>query len=770
MKFSDDIHNKMQHIKLNDEERDAMDDAVLSFMEANPIQQEEMQKSSSAAKYVTNMKENITNNSQFFLSTFIRRLSYAALALVLTVAVGGGSVLASQNALPGDTLYGLKVNVAEELQSRFSPNEKVRAEWEAERVRRRLLEINMLLEKNGRVDDGVIEETKGHIDEHSNAVVLATNRLGALGDSDAILGIVVQLQETLETYKALLTSIVEQKQGSVNPEVLALLGNVEETGKAAEALQLGTLLDDVGYTEEEKLKDVIIKTTSIVQLTSPKTGDVLIQGQLFPITWDIDVSNGKLMTIQLLDKEGTIVGYVGANGFNVSSRKWNPQFIFGISDGRISSASPSVKPGVYSMLFTVETYDNKTYQYQTGQFSIISHPAYEALPQQEIVKGSEIIVSEPNAFHEFSPGQSEQVDIKWEVNDPDAANIPGYINLVSASGKFERSIMTLPALFKGWAVWSVPADLEPGSYRIEVGAGDYKAFGEEFWIGSDEVVKFEFDQTDDNVVEEDEAKKLTINFKQIVEPNGVIDSGNGFIMGAQVYDNWAKAEIAKMLVRCTKPAFIDTSFTTMRIEDVNGQRYGSPVTVVATSDTEQVAEFLDIAVPIPDSGPLDLRVRAYTLGDFPTHSVSCGVVYENDMLFRDLTDYSVSTKNINKGQYWDTEIIGTEDFGTEAPVWNGDEASMTWPQSFNSIIDGSHVNLAWKVVNSNINNEKGYLSLLTVSGEHVMDIGTVSSFSEFHYSWDVSIPNTVESGSYRIQLATDNGFSTVSEVFQLVSE
>jgi hypothetical protein len=765
MTFQKDIQNNIQRIKLSEEERDRMDDAVLSFMESNPIQKKG-ENNQSATERITTMKNDITETTRSFASLFVRRLSYAALALVLAIAIGGGTVMASQNALPGDALYGVKVNVAEELQSRFTSDEKAKAEWEAERVRRRLLEINTLFEQDGTVADSALLEVKGHITDHSQAVALATNKLGVLGDSDAILDIVVQLQETLEIYKSLLTEIVEQEQGGVNPEVLNLIGNVEQVGQAAEALQLDTFFENLEEAEPEYVDDSVIETINLIQLLSPKTDDILVQGELFPITWDIDVENGRFMTMQLLDESGTVVGYVGANGFNVSSRKWNPQFIFDISGKPISS---SVSPGQYRMLFQLEAYDGVTYQFTTGEFSI---------------------VEKSSLSYEIPVTYTPTEDADSEIND------------------------TPPVT--------------------------------------------------------SEKKHPSINLKQYVVSDAEIAPNKNGIITKWITYTTGPSEIGKVTIRCTKPSSVDVTFKYMDIEDSNGNKLGGSASVYATSPTEQAATFENIYLELAQSSPKDFLVRGYVIGDVPEHTVICGIVSQDDILFKNLSDGSAFSDNINEGQYssihiddpavpdfigpdieitsptsldeyyqgeqfglsvkWklnNPEVAGIEGYSElytssgdfvrklygmsslsqnqfswtisqnipagkykikigagdyeafsepfaviepESPEWEGTEAEMTWPQSFNSIIEGEPVNLAWKINNTAINGKKGYLSLVTASGKHEFDIGTVSTFSEKYYPWDVALPDDVLSGAYRIKIATDDGFSTMGEVFQLGSK
>lgn len=659
MDFEKDIHKKMQHITMSDDERDKMDDAVLSFMDANPIKAPAAIRNAAPKE---SMKERIAKTQQSFASLFVRRLSYAALMLVIAVSAGGGTVLASQKALPGDALYGLKVNVAEEIQSRLSPTEKARAEWEAERVRRRLLEIKTLLEQDGTVADTTLEEVKGHITDHTGAVALATNKLGAAGDSDAILDIVLQLQDTLDTYKTLLGAVVAEEGTGVSPDVLTLLDNVEQTEQAAQAVQLGSFLEHVDAQEPTEEDETVIETTNLVQLTSPKAGDVLVQGELLPIAWDIDVEGATFMTIELIDEAEAFVGYVGANGLNVSSRRWNPEYIFDISGTPVPS---SVAPGQYRMLYTVETRDDRVYEFRTGLFSIVAPHRREVPVVPPVVPESEALVD-----REIDDRADIMHDIDDMIDDP------------------------------------VPAP-----------------------VTSD-------------------TKDPGISLKQYIERDGNIRPGSNGIIASWLTHATGPAQIARLKIRCTKPASVETTFKYMDLEDAHGNKLAGSTGVFAAGPTQQVAVFNDIAVPIRLYKQTDFRVRGYVISGVEAHSVSCGILSRDDVLFRDLADQSVFTSNINEGLNTETYIGENIAITPDADEF----LSFIKPQMFEEVDAGSIYILRWDVLDASTNEYAATFTLVNAAGTEVGKIGTVFDLSEQELEWVV--PSDTLPGTYVIQAKT----------------
>jgi outer membrane biosynthesis protein TonB len=67
-----------------------------------------------------------------------------ALTIVLLVVIGGAFVLA-EKALPGDTLYGVKTQIAEPIAGMFAFTKEAKAEWQKKLAERRLEETQKLI-------------------------------------------------------------------------------------------------------------------------------------------------------------------------------------------------------------------------------------------------------------------------------------------------------------------------------------------------------------------------------------------------------------------------------------------------------------------------------------------------------------------------------------------------------------------------------------------------------------------------------------------------
>ena len=98
-----------------------------------------------------------------------------------------------------------------------------------------------------------------------------------------------------------------------------------------------------------------------------------------------------------------------------------------------------------------------------------------------------------------------------------------------------------------------------------------------------------------------------------------------------------------------------------------------------------------------------------------------------------------------------------------------DVITVKWPTSIYSLVIGTDVNIAWDINNSEFNNKPVFISLARENGVFVQNIGYVSSADILHYRWHVMLNPWEKPGTYRIKLATVDGFSTLSQPFSIVS-
>ncbi|HCJ45355.1 MAG: hypothetical protein GW815_01455 [Candidatus Moranbacteria bacterium] len=107
--------------------------------------------------YLSYKSSFIMNMHSFFAQ---RSFVLSALSVIVVVGSGFGIAKASESALPGQTLYPMKINVNEPLIAKLKFSDVARIAWEKERVGRRLAEAEALSEKGelGEIEKMQIEQ------------------------------------------------------------------------------------------------------------------------------------------------------------------------------------------------------------------------------------------------------------------------------------------------------------------------------------------------------------------------------------------------------------------------------------------------------------------------------------------------------------------------------------------------------------------------------------------------------------------------------------
>lgn len=136
-RFSEQLKKKSETIRLRTSEKDELQSRIVAFMEYHPL--------SAAIKATPVPKTKLimepyrmVNVPRWYMQTFA-----GAFALFLIVGVPA----LAENAIPGDILYPVKVNVTEELRSTLSTNSYEKVVWETTRLERRVAEARLLAQR-----------------------------------------------------------------------------------------------------------------------------------------------------------------------------------------------------------------------------------------------------------------------------------------------------------------------------------------------------------------------------------------------------------------------------------------------------------------------------------------------------------------------------------------------------------------------------------------------------------------------------------------------
>ena len=219
-------------------------------------------------------------------TAFLRPLFHApsfALAIVIVIlGSGGGIAFASQSAIPGTTLYGMKLKT-EQARMTLTRDEKKRAALHIEFASRRMHEIEQLINSDIN-DDAIVTETVAHYEhELSEGESLLKKDPEAAYSATALLAATESHKDTITALKK---KIAARSHGQINDDLddayehaeshidTALLTALSATATSSNAT---TLSDTVIETSRKKIrsleKDIQKRKRAIENARQGRAGD-----------------------------------------------------------------------------------------------------------------------------------------------------------------------------------------------------------------------------------------------------------------------------------------------------------------------------------------------------------------------------------------------------------------------------------------------------------------------------------------------------------------
>lgn len=135
------LSERAKNVSLSAEEKQGIRAQLVSFAHAHPVRNE-----TPVRQIVSDRK--IIPPRRFSYHFFNLNLRPMFIALVIALVLGGSTAFAAENSLPGDTLYPVKVYVNEQLRDVLEVSDKGQAEWNLQKVERRLLEAEKLAQQD----------------------------------------------------------------------------------------------------------------------------------------------------------------------------------------------------------------------------------------------------------------------------------------------------------------------------------------------------------------------------------------------------------------------------------------------------------------------------------------------------------------------------------------------------------------------------------------------------------------------------------------------
>lgn len=211
-----------------------------------------------------------------------------AFTLILLLVLGGGTAYAAEGALPGDTLYSIKVNVVEEVLAVVTVSDEAKVRWDARRAERRLEEATQLTDEGKMTDEKqaeiqerfehlaqAVEERSRRVEEKRGPRAAATllsdfegklrGHERALARADKALPAVAARR-----LKADVKTSAEITVTAAAPTVMMATMS-ESTSTDDNAIEAPEVQEDVSMHDEEKSEDV----TEILEIDTVATAPIV---------------------------------------------------------------------------------------------------------------------------------------------------------------------------------------------------------------------------------------------------------------------------------------------------------------------------------------------------------------------------------------------------------------------------------------------------------------------------------------------------------------
>jgi len=230
--------------------------------------------------------------SPYMFGVWQKRLSImTAVFLMVMITGGSGLAYASNDALPGDVLYSVKVNGVEEVQAAIKSTPQARAEFEVKRVEKRLGEA-VTLATQGKLDEKKSDSIAQSLERHTNKVTEETSKLLEENPNSAV-EVSAKLALSIEAHAAAITTA--QEQNKVDGELDAIVEQVTaaqehaevEKAAATEVLvangEMAVTAEDIAAKKERLMKSyvaafgpVVIEDTTVpTDATTAPTDEML---------------------------------------------------------------------------------------------------------------------------------------------------------------------------------------------------------------------------------------------------------------------------------------------------------------------------------------------------------------------------------------------------------------------------------------------------------------------------------------------------------------
>lgn len=242
-RFSEQLHKKSESISLRVDEKNALRERLVSYMEYHPLPIDKKVSKLTSTPTLTDPVVRVINLSS------LKFLQWSGLTVAILLLV---VPYVAERAVPGDMLYAVKVNFNEEVRSTLALNSYDKVVWETERLNRRIAEAR-LLASEGKMTEELENSVAEAVRVHSENAKKEIEELKQTDEGEAVLAS-IQLDTTISVQSSALRS---DMQASSTDSVMAvrIVGVLDSSQENNVAMDLGNVLPSkerlVGQVETE---------------------------------------------------------------------------------------------------------------------------------------------------------------------------------------------------------------------------------------------------------------------------------------------------------------------------------------------------------------------------------------------------------------------------------------------------------------------------------------------------------------------------------------
>ncbi len=187
---------------------------------------------------------------------FWRHLRIAATSAISAALIGVGISYAAENALPGDILYAVKIEINERMRTWIALSQEAEAEWTVTRTTRRLEELERLAtagDLNDIVRDQIATRLEQNTEDANKAIEsLKKEQITAAANTSS------RLESSLRIHEQMLMQVAEER-ADVSSQIHIILDTVRKKAESVSEIRQEIEKELANIKTDEFAKDAALE-------------------------------------------------------------------------------------------------------------------------------------------------------------------------------------------------------------------------------------------------------------------------------------------------------------------------------------------------------------------------------------------------------------------------------------------------------------------------------------------------------------------------------